>query len=160
MRVLAVTTDTPAEASLGAHSRAVPAWVRGDSWNGLVAPKGTPPEIVELLNKETNAAIRDPKIAARFVDFGAPPLGGSTAEFGKIIRDDTDKWAKVIRSAGIKATSDRTGRSAHSVPIFGRFHDTDEEDRKPEDFERDVDRNGIWPVDTMLRRQRWFHPFW
>ena len=46
---------------------------------------------------------RDPKIAARFVDFGAPPLGGSPAEFGKIIRDDTEKWAKVIRASGAKA---------------------------------------------------------
>ena len=105
VRVLAVTTDTPAEAVPGVPTVAqfLPGF-EATSWNGLVAPKGTPPEIVELLNKETNAAMRDAKIAARFVDFGAPPLGGSAPDFGKIIRDDTDKWAKVIRAAGIKAS--------------------------------------------------------
>jgi tripartite-type tricarboxylate transporter receptor subunit TctC len=104
VRVLAVTTDAPADAVPGVPTVAqfLPGF-EATSWNGLVAPRGTPPEIVELLNKETNAAMRDAKIAARFVDFGAPPLGGSAAEFGKIIRDDTEKWAKVIRSAGIKA---------------------------------------------------------
>ena len=104
VRVLAVTTDTPAEAVPGVPTVAqfLPGF-EATSWNGLVAPKGTPLEVVEVLNKETNAAMRDPKIAARFIDFGAPPLGGSPGDFGKVIRDDTDKWAKVIRAAGIKA---------------------------------------------------------
>ena len=73
------------------------------SWNGLTAPKSTPAEIVEKLNREVNTATADPKIKARIVDMGGPPIVASPAEFGKIIAEDTAKWAKVIQFSGAKA---------------------------------------------------------
>jgi tripartite-type tricarboxylate transporter receptor subunit TctC len=73
------------------------------SWNGLTAPKSTPAEIVEKLNREINTAMADPKIKARIVDMGGPPIVASPAEFGKIIAEDTAKWAKVIQFSGAKA---------------------------------------------------------
>ncbi len=73
------------------------------SWNGLTAPKNTPPEIIEKLNREINTAMADPKIKSRIVDLGGPPIIGSPADFGKIIAEDTAKWAKVIQFSGAKA---------------------------------------------------------
>ena len=72
------------------------------AWQGIGAPKNTSAEIVEKLNKEVNAALADPKIKARLVDLGSPVLPGSPADFGKLISDETEKWGKVIRFAGIK----------------------------------------------------------
>ena len=72
------------------------------SWNGLTAPKNTPAEIIEKLNREINTAMADPKIKARIVDLGGPPIIASPADFGKIIADDTAKWAKVIQFSGAK----------------------------------------------------------
>ena len=72
------------------------------TWYGTGAPNKTPPEIVERLNKETNAAIADLKLKARLADLGGTVLPGSPAEFGKLIADETEKWGKVIRAAGIK----------------------------------------------------------
>ncbi len=69
---------------------------------GVGAPKGTPPEIIQMLNKELNAGLADPKIKARIVELGGTVLGGSPAEFGTILTDAIDKWAKVIKFAGIK----------------------------------------------------------
>jgi tripartite-type tricarboxylate transporter receptor subunit TctC len=72
-------------------------------WIGVGAPKGTPPEIIATLNKQTNAALRDPTIIKRITDLGAvvePP--NTPAEFGKFIADNIDKWRKVIKFAGIK----------------------------------------------------------
>ena len=69
---------------------------------GLGAPKNTPSEIIEKLNKVINAALADPKIKARLADLGGTALAGSPAEFGKLIADETEKWAKVIKFAGIK----------------------------------------------------------
>jgi tripartite-type tricarboxylate transporter receptor subunit TctC len=66
------------------------------------APKATPAEIVDKLNKEVNAALADPKLKARLADVGGSPLVGSPADFGKFIADETEKWAKVIEFAGIK----------------------------------------------------------
>jgi tripartite-type tricarboxylate transporter receptor subunit TctC len=71
-------------------------------WFGVGAPKATPAEIVEKLNEEVNAALDDPKMKARLADLGGTPLPGSPAQFGKLIADDTEKWAKVIRAANIK----------------------------------------------------------
>ena len=68
----------------------------------MCAPKSMPVEIVEKLNREINAGLADPKIKARFIDLGAPPVAASPAEFGKIIADDTEKWAKVIKFSGAK----------------------------------------------------------
>ena len=72
------------------------------TWYGVGAPKATPPETIDKLNKEVNAALADPKMRARFADLGGTPLPGSPADFGKFIAADTEKWAKVIKSAGIK----------------------------------------------------------
>ena len=70
---------------------------------GLGAPKQTPAAIIERLNREINAALDDPKLKTRLVDLGGTLLAGSPADFGKLIADDTEKWAKVIRAANIKA---------------------------------------------------------
>ena len=69
---------------------------------GLGAPKNTPTEIVEKLNQATNTGLADPKIKARFGDLGGTVFPGSPAEFGKLLADETEKWAKVIRAANIK----------------------------------------------------------
>ncbi len=70
---------------------------------GIGAPKNTPPEIVERLNKEINAGLMDPDLKARLTDLGGAELPGSSADFGKLIVDETEKWAKVIKFANIKA---------------------------------------------------------
>ena len=72
-------------------------------WNGLCAPKNTPVEIVGKLNSAINASFADPKMKARFADLGATTIAGSPAEFGELIASETEKWAKVIRAANIKA---------------------------------------------------------
>lgn len=72
-------------------------------WFGVGAPKNTPSEIIDKLNTEINAALSDPKLKARFADLGGKMLPGSSTDFGKLVADETEKWAKVIRSAGIKA---------------------------------------------------------
>ena len=72
------------------------------TWIGVGAPKATPAEIVEKLNKEINAALADHKIKMRLADLGSTPLVGSAADFGKLIAEDTEKWGKVIRAANIK----------------------------------------------------------
>jgi tripartite-type tricarboxylate transporter receptor subunit TctC len=72
-------------------------------WQGIGAPKNTPAEIIEKLNKAINAALADHEMKARLADLGATILVGSPADFGKLIADDTEKWAKVIRAANIKA---------------------------------------------------------
>ncbi|MBP6768674.1 MAG: tripartite tricarboxylate transporter substrate binding protein [Reyranella sp.] len=71
-------------------------------WYGLGAPAGTPTEVVTRLNEASNAAIADPKINARLVELGATPLPGSPADFGKLIADETERWAKVVRFSGAK----------------------------------------------------------
>jgi tripartite-type tricarboxylate transporter receptor subunit TctC len=72
------------------------------SWNGVGAPKNTPPEIVDRLNKEINAALADPKFKARLTGLDLIVHADSPAEFGKLIADETEKWAKVIRTANVK----------------------------------------------------------
>ena len=69
---------------------------------GLAAPKNTPAEIVARINREMNAVLADPKVKARLADLGSDALTGSPAEFGKLMADETEKWAKVIRTANIK----------------------------------------------------------
>ena len=73
------------------------------AWYGLAAPKNTPAEIVDKLNKEVNAILADPKSKARFEELGATLLPGSPADFGKLVADETDKWGKVVKFAGVKA---------------------------------------------------------
>jgi tripartite-type tricarboxylate transporter receptor subunit TctC len=69
---------------------------------GVGAPKNTPPEIIDKLNKEINAALADPKIKSRLAELGAPVLVGSPADFGKLIVEETEKWAKVVKFSGAK----------------------------------------------------------
>jgi tripartite-type tricarboxylate transporter receptor subunit TctC len=71
-------------------------------WYGIVAPKGTPAEIVEKLNKEINAALADGKTRERLTDLGCAVFAGSPADFGRFIADDTEKWGKVVKLAGIR----------------------------------------------------------
>jgi tripartite-type tricarboxylate transporter receptor subunit TctC len=72
------------------------------AWYGIGAPEGTPADIIDKLNKETNAALADAKIKARLTEFGGTILAGSPADFGKFIAAETEKWAKVVKFAGIK----------------------------------------------------------
>jgi tripartite-type tricarboxylate transporter receptor subunit TctC len=71
-------------------------------WTGFGAPKGTPAEIVDKLNNEINAALIDPKVKSRLSEWGASALPGSPADFGKLITEETEKWGKVVKFAGIK----------------------------------------------------------
>jgi len=71
-------------------------------WYGIAAPKGTPPAIVEKLNQAVNAVLADPKLRARLAELAGEPMPMTPAEFGKLVADETKKWAKVIKSAGIK----------------------------------------------------------
>jgi tripartite-type tricarboxylate transporter receptor subunit TctC len=73
------------------------------AWQALAAPKGTPIDIVNRLNKEVNAAIADPKMKAQLEDLSLRVVSGTPADFAKLIADDTEKWAKVVKFAGIKA---------------------------------------------------------
>jgi tripartite-type tricarboxylate transporter receptor subunit TctC len=72
-------------------------------WYGIGAPKNTPAEIVDKLNKEINAALADSSMKARFAELGGAPLAGSPGDFGKLIAEETEKWGKVVKAAGIKA---------------------------------------------------------
>jgi tripartite-type tricarboxylate transporter receptor subunit TctC len=72
-------------------------------WLGYGAPKGTPAEIVERINKEVNAVLAEPAINAKLLELGSTPRPGSAADFGKLVSDDIDKWGKVVRFAGLKA---------------------------------------------------------
>jgi tripartite-type tricarboxylate transporter receptor subunit TctC len=103
LRALAVTAATRSEALPGIPTvgEFVPGY-EASQWFGIGAPKYTPTEIVDKLNKEINAGLADPKIKARLADFGGEALALSPADFGKLIADETEKWAKVIKSAGIK----------------------------------------------------------
>jgi len=71
-------------------------------WYGVGAPKNTPPQIIDKLNKEINAGLADPKLKARLADLGGTVLPGSPADFGKHIAEETEKWGKAIRAANIK----------------------------------------------------------
>jgi tripartite-type tricarboxylate transporter receptor subunit TctC len=103
LRALAVTTATRSEALPDIPT--LSEFIRGfeaSQWIGLVAPRDTSPTIIEKLNIEINAALGDPQVKARFADLGGMLLPGSPADFGKLISDETEKWAKVVRDADIK----------------------------------------------------------
>jgi tripartite-type tricarboxylate transporter receptor subunit TctC len=104
LRALAVTTATRSDVlpNIPTVSEFVPGYEAGDFY-GVGAPKNTPIEIVDRLNKEINAALADPKLKARLAELGGTVLPGSPADFGKFIADETEKWGKVIRAANIKA---------------------------------------------------------
>ena len=102
LRALAITTATRSEliSEVPPVGDFVPGY-ESNSWNGLTAPKDTPAAIVELLNREFNAAMADPKIKEQFITLGGPPIIGPPSDFAKIIRDDTEKWAKVVAFGGL-----------------------------------------------------------
>jgi tripartite-type tricarboxylate transporter receptor subunit TctC len=103
LRALGVTTATrsdelPDVPSIGEF---VPGY-EASQWYGIGAPKGTPTEVIARLNRETNAVLADPKMKARLAELGASVLSGSPADFGKLIVDETAKWAKVVKISGAK----------------------------------------------------------
>ena len=104
LRALGVTTAKRAELlpDVPAISDFLPGY-DATGWNGIGAPKNTPSAIIERLNKEINAIVRDPAMKTRLIGLGIEPLAMTPAEFGKRIADDTEKWARVIKFANVKA---------------------------------------------------------
>ena len=104
LRALAVTTAARSDALREIPTMAdfVPGY-EASTWFGVGAPKNTPGEIVDKLNKEINAGLADPKLKARFADLGGTVFPSSPGDFGMLIAKDTEKWGKVIRSANIKS---------------------------------------------------------
>jgi tripartite-type tricarboxylate transporter receptor subunit TctC len=104
LRPLAVTTATRMEIlpDVPTVGEFVPGY-EASIWFGIGAPRNTPPDIIEKLNKEINAALADPKLKARLAELGGTVLAASPTDFGKLIADETEKWGKVIRAANIKA---------------------------------------------------------
>src|SRR5262249_2913768 len=104
LRALAVTSATrsPALPGIPALGEFLPGF-EASIWNGLNAPRNTPAEIVEKLNREINAGLADPKLNARLAEMGATALPGSPADYAKLVVDETEKWGKVVRAANIKA---------------------------------------------------------
>ncbi len=103
LRGLAVTSTTRSDVlpDLPTVADFLPGY-EASAWYGLAAPKGTPREIVETLNKTVNAILADPAAKARFTEIGAILLPGSPADFGKLVADETEKWGKVVKFAGAK----------------------------------------------------------
>jgi tripartite-type tricarboxylate transporter receptor subunit TctC len=103
LRALAVTSATSAEVlkDLPTIASSVPGY-DASQWYGIAAPRNTPAEIIGRLNKEINAAFSDPVMTSRFAAISGEPLGGTAEQFGKLIADETGKWAKVVKFAGIK----------------------------------------------------------
>jgi tripartite-type tricarboxylate transporter receptor subunit TctC len=103
LRPLAMTTATRLELlpDVPTVSQYLPGY-EASGWLGIGAPSHTPAEIVERLNKEINASLADPKFKARLADLGLTALTGSPADFGRLIADETEKWGKVVKFAGIK----------------------------------------------------------
>jgi len=103
LRALAVTSKTrsPALPDVPPLAEYVPNY-EANVWNGLVAPRNTPADIIDKLHSEIDAALSDPKMMGRFAEVGSTPKPTTLAEFGKFIAEDTDKWGKIIRAAHIK----------------------------------------------------------
>jgi tripartite-type tricarboxylate transporter receptor subunit TctC len=103
IRALAVTTATRSDAlpETPTVGEFLPGY-EASSWHGIGVPKNTPAEIVEKLNKEISAGLADPKLKTRLAELGATVFAGTPADFGKFIADETEKWAKVIKFAGVK----------------------------------------------------------
>jgi tripartite-type tricarboxylate transporter receptor subunit TctC len=103
LRALAVTTAVRSEAlpNVPAMSEFLPGY-EASTWFGIGAPKGTPTDIVDRLNSEINAGLADPKMQARFADTGSALLPGSPSDFARLIIEESEKWAKVVKFAGIK----------------------------------------------------------
>jgi tripartite-type tricarboxylate transporter receptor subunit TctC len=104
LRPLAVTTATrwPEMPDLPTVNETVPGYIT-DSWYGVGVPRNTPAEIIDRLNREINAGLADSKLKARLADLGTSVLVGSPADFGKLMADETAKWAKVVKASGARA---------------------------------------------------------
>src|SRR5829696_3409694 len=102
LRALAVTTAArmPDLPQVPTVADSVPGY-EASQWYGFAAPKNTPAEIVEKLNREINAAIADPAMKAKLAAIGGDPMPGSPADFGRLIADETEKWGKVVRTGGL-----------------------------------------------------------
>ena len=102
LRALAVTAATPSDELPGVPTvgATVPGY-EASAFFGLSAPKGTPKEIVDLINKNVNEALKDPKILARLKELGGTPLPGTPADFGKVVAGETAKWEKVVHAANL-----------------------------------------------------------
>jgi tripartite-type tricarboxylate transporter receptor subunit TctC len=103
LRALAVTTATRSDALPGIPTIAdtVPGY-EASAWYGFGAPKATPVEIIEKLNREINAVLAEPRNKARFAELGGTVIAGSPADFSKLMADETEKWAKVVKFSGAK----------------------------------------------------------
>lgn len=103
MRALAILSRarTPALPDVPTMGELIPGF-EATTWNGVGAPKGTPPEIVERLNREINAGLQDAGLLKRFADVGGVPIRATSAEMAELIAKDTDKWAKVVKAAGLQ----------------------------------------------------------
>jgi tripartite-type tricarboxylate transporter receptor subunit TctC len=104
LRALAVTTAKRSEVlpDLPTVGDFVPGY-ESSAWYGIGVPRGTAPDIVETLNREINAGLADPKLKARFAELGAATIPGSPEDFGRLIADETGKWGKVVKFAGVRA---------------------------------------------------------
>jgi len=103
LRALAVTSPTRAEgfSELPRVGDFVPGY-EASQWYGIAAPKNTPVEVVDKLNREINAALSDSKMGAKLAEIGGEPLAGSPSEFGRLIAEETEKWGKVVKFTGLK----------------------------------------------------------
>ena len=103
IRGLAVTSKKRSDAlpDVPAMNEFVPGY-EASGFAGIGAPKGTPPEVIDRLNKEINAGLASPKVKDRIVELGGTVMGGTPAEFAKVLAEATEKWGKVIKFAGIK----------------------------------------------------------
>jgi tripartite-type tricarboxylate transporter receptor subunit TctC len=104
LRALAVTTARRSEVlpDIPTVGDFVPGY-ESSAWYGVGAPRNTPQDIIELLNREINAGLADPKLKARFADLSAAVIPGSPTDFGKLIAEETEKWGKVVKFSGAKA---------------------------------------------------------
>ena len=104
LRALAVTTATRSRALLDVPTVAdTVSGYEASAVTGIGVPRGTPPEIVETLNRTVQAAFADQAMKTKIADTGGTPLPGSPAEFGKLLAIETEKWSRVVRAAGVKA---------------------------------------------------------
>jgi tripartite-type tricarboxylate transporter receptor subunit TctC len=103
LRALALTSPTRAEgfSDLPQVGDFVPGY-EASQWYGMSAPKNTPTAVIDKLNGEINAALTDPAMKAKFAEIGGEPLAGSPADFGRLVAEETDKWAKVVKFTGLK----------------------------------------------------------
>src|SRR5262245_36081478 len=108
-RAVGVVDRTRSDWSAPAHAASIPTVgefvpdYEASTWYGVGAPKATPAEILEKLNKEINAGLADPNMKTRLADLGGTVLAGSPANFGELIAEETEKWGKVVKFTGIKA---------------------------------------------------------